>query len=93
MDWSKTYRCAPGFAFRKESFGGILFHYEGRTPDPRLCFVDSRFLIDLLELVERAPLESLMEEATATFRLGNSQISAMRRFFGDLVERKALVPA
>lgn len=92
MNWHQTYCRAPGFSFRKEGFGGILFHYEGRAPDPRLTFVESRFLIDLLEQVELAPLEEMMTEATAAFRLDAAQEAAMRGFFQTLVEREALVP-
>jgi putative mycofactocin binding protein MftB len=92
VDESKTYRAAPGFGWRREEFGGILFHFEGRAPDPRLLFVESRFLIDLLELVDHAPLHELLEQAARQFRLSPDQDSAMRAFFQDLVRRKALVP-
>jgi putative mycofactocin binding protein MftB len=93
MNWHRTYRLAPGFGFRKEAFGGILFHYEGRAPDPRLTFVESPFLIDLLEWVEAAPLEQLMTEARGRFALDPAREAAMRAFFTTLVERQALVPA
>lgn len=92
MDWNQTYRCATGFGFRKESFGGILFHYEGRAPDPRLTFVESAFLIDLLGMVDQAPLEAVMTGAREQFSLDHAQEAAMRGFFSSLVERQALVP-
>jgi putative mycofactocin binding protein MftB len=92
MDWTRTYRRAPGFSFRKEGFGGILFHFEGRAPDPRLTFVESPFLIDLLHLVEQAPLEAVMSGAREQFALDPAQETAMRGFFSALVERQALVP-
>ena len=92
MNWHQTYRCAPGFRFRKEAFGGILFHYEGRAPDPRLTFVDSAFLMDLLEQVERATLEEMIAEAREAFALDAAQEAALRGFFRSLVERQALVP-
>jgi putative mycofactocin binding protein MftB len=92
MDWEQTYRCAPGFGFRKEPFGGLLFHFEGRAPDPRLYFVESPFLIDLLALVDQAPLEEVMIQARDTFALDAAQEATMRGFFRTLVERQALVP-
>jgi len=92
MDWNRTYRCAPGFGFRKEAFGGILFHYEGRAPDPRLTFVESPFLIDLLGMVELAPLEEMVSGARERFSLDPAQEATLRGFFSTLVERQALVP-
>ena len=92
MDPSRTYRLAPGFSWRRESFGGILFHFEGSKPDPRLTFVESAFLIDLLELTEQAPLGQIMAEAAVWFRLDEGQCGAMKDFFNTLIEREALVP-
>ena len=92
MDPSRTYRLAPGFSWRREPFGGILFHFEGRKPDPRLTFVESAFLIDLLELTEQASLGQIMAEATDWFRLDEGQCGAMKEFFNTLIEREALVP-
>ena len=92
MDPSRTYRLAPGFSWRREPFGGILFHFEGRKPDPRLTFVESAFLIDLLELTEQAPLGQIMTEAADWFQLDEGQSRAMKEFFNTLIEREALVP-
>ena len=92
MDPSKTYRLAAGFSWRREPFGGILFHFEGRKPDPRLYFVESAFLIDLLELAEQAPLGQIMAEAARRFQLNEGQARAMTDFFTTLIEREALVP-
>ena len=91
MDWNCIYGFAPGFSFRRESFGGILFHFEGRAPDPRLYFVDSPFLIDLLEQVTLAPLAQVMAEARSAFGLDEAQSRSMRDFFQTLVEKDALV--
>jgi len=91
MDLSKTYRRHPGFSFRRESFGGILYHYEGVRPDPRVSFVNSPFLLDLLERVEHAPLGDLLAALSARFDLDEGQAATVRDFLATLVERGALV--
>jgi len=91
--WERRHRPGPGFAFRREAFGGILFHFEGRRPDPRVSIVDSPFLVQLLELVEQAPLGELLDQAAAQFGLDPAQERTLRAFFTALVERGALVPA
>jgi putative mycofactocin binding protein MftB len=92
MDFAKTYRFPPGFAFRRETFGGILYHYEGVKPDPRISFVDNPFLIDLLERVDCGPLEDLIGAVAARFQLAEPDVTAIRGFFLTLHERGALVP-
>ena len=92
MDWKCTYTPAPGFSFRREGFGGILFHFEGDAPDPRLYFIDSPFLIDLLYQIAAAPLDDMMGQAEAAFGLTGNEVAAMRSFFRTLVEKEALVP-
>jgi putative mycofactocin binding protein MftB len=91
MDFSKAYRFQPGFSFRRESFGGILYHYEGVRPDPRISFVDSPFLLDLLERVESGPLDELLAAVGARFGLDEGQLAAVRDFFATLEQRGALV--
>ena len=92
MDQSVTYRFAPGFSCRREAFGGILFHYAGRTPDPGISFVESAFLIDLLQMVDQAPLGQLLAEAGEEFGLDAPQTDVLHQFCHDLVAREALVP-
>ena len=91
MDFSKAYRFSPGFAFRRESFGGILYHYEGVRPDPRVTFVDNPFLVDLLERVGNEPLEHFISGVARHFDLTPSEEAVVRAFFATLVERGALV--
>lgn len=91
MDFSKSYGFARGFSFRREQFGGILYHFEGVRPDPRLYFVDSPFLIGLLELLEDGPLDQLIGEVTGHFGLNNGQVAAVREFLTKLEERGAFV--
>ena len=92
MDFSRSYRLARGFAFRREPFGGIIYHFEGDRPDPRLYFVNSPFLIGLLELVEQAPLAEVINQVEAHFRLDGPQVQAIRDFLTTLGERGAFVP-
>jgi putative mycofactocin binding protein MftB len=95
MDRSLRYRLGRGFSFRREDFGGILFHYEGVRPDPRVTLVDSPFLIDLLELLRDHPersLDGLLSAVRDHFRLNAAQQAALERFFTTLTERGALVP-
>jgi len=91
VDFSKAYGFPPGFSFRREAFGGILYHYEGVKPDPRVTFVDNPFLLDLLERVDEAPLEELIAGVARHFALAPSDEAAIRAFFATLAERGALV--
>ena len=95
MDPSRPYRLHRGFRYRRESFGGILYHYEGVRPDPRVYFLDSPFLIDLLELVEshlETPLGGLTGAVRERFALSPAQFRAMEDFLATLAGRGALVP-
>lgn len=92
MDFTQRYRFHPGFAFRREGFGGILYHYEGIKPDPRISFVDSPFLIDLLERVDCGPLQELIDAVAGRFQLGEPDVATIREFFLTLHQRGALVP-
>jgi putative mycofactocin binding protein MftB len=91
VDFSKAYGFPLGFSFRREAFGGILYHYEGVKPDPRVTFVDNPFLLDLLERVNEAPLEALIAGVTRHFALAPGDEAAIRAFFTTLAERGALV--
>ncbi|HEX7926863.1 MAG TPA: mycofactocin biosynthesis chaperone MftB [bacterium] len=91
MDFTQTYRFHPGFAFRREGFGGILYHYEGIKPDPRISFIDSPFLIDLLERVDCGPLEALIDAVAGRFALAEADVATIREFFTTLHTRGALV--
>lgn len=91
MDFSRRYRLGRGFSFRREAFGGILFHFEGERPDPRLTFVNSAFLVGLLELLDEGPLGELIEAARAQFDLDGEQVRAIHAFLAGLSERGALV--
>ncbi|MBI4083945.1 MAG: mycofactocin biosynthesis chaperone MftB [Candidatus Lambdaproteobacteria bacterium] len=91
MDWSRSYRLAPGCAMRREGFGGILYHYEGVRPDPRVYFLDSPFLVGLLELSAEGPLDELIAQARAQFALTAQQEESVRTFFIALFQRGALV--
>jgi putative mycofactocin binding protein MftB len=93
MDYSRSYRFARGFSFRREAFGGIIFHFEGVRPDPRLYFVDSPFLIGLLELLEEGPLDELIRQVTAHFDLDKGQVAVMEGFLSTLGSRGAFVAA
>lgn len=92
MDFSRSYRLARGFSFRREPFGGILYHFEGDRPDPRLYFVDSPFLVGLLELIEQAPLAELIGQVRDHFSLSPAQVGVVREFLTTLGERGAFVP-
>lgn len=91
MDFTRTYRFARGFSFRRESFGGIIYHFEGIRPDPRLYFVDSPFLIGLLELLEEGPLEQLIREVRGHFDLNDRQVVIIEGFLATLEARGAFV--
>lgn len=89
------YGLARGFSFRREAFGGILYHYEGVQPDPRVSFVSSPFLIDLLDAVaahEETPLDALVAGVAAHFGLGDDAVRRIETFLATLIERGALVP-
>ncbi len=95
MDPAKRYRLGHGFAYRRESFGGILYHYEGVQPDPRVTFVDNAFLIDLLDALQANPeatLGRLLDGVQARFGLDAAARAGLDAFFATLTERGALVP-
>jgi len=89
-DFSKAYGFASGFSYRREPFGGILYHYEGTKPDPRVTFVDNAFLIDILDLVGEAPLEKVVAEVSTHFRLDVKEEAAVREFLNELIARGAM---
>lgn len=91
MDFTRSYRFARGFSFRREPFGGIIYHFEGVRPDPRLYFVDSPFLIGLLELLEEGPLDRLIGEVTRHFVLSEKQVATIEAFLTKLESRGAFV--
>ena len=93
MDFSRSYRFARGFSFRRETFGGIIYHFEGVRPDPRLYFVKSPFLIGLLELLEAGPLDELIRQVAGHFELEQSQVAAIEGFLANLNSRGAFVAA
>ncbi len=91
----RCYGFGRGFTFRREAFGGILYHYEGVKPDPRVTFVDNGFLIDLLETVRerpKLPLDALADAVQAHFALSPAERERIDAFFATLIERGALVP-
>jgi putative mycofactocin binding protein MftB len=90
-DFTRAYAFHHGFAFRRERFGGILYHYEGVKPDPRVTFVDNPFLLALLERVDDQPLETLIAGVCRHFALPPAEESIVRNFFALLIERGALV--
>jgi len=94
-DLERTYRPARGFSCRRESFGGILYHYEGLRPDPRVTFVDSPFLVDLLGLLSAHPEvtpAALIRQATTHFQLSGGDAEGVVQFFRTLIQRGALEP-
>jgi len=94
-DLERPYRPAFGFAFRKESFGGILYHYEGTRPDPRVTFVDSPFLVELLHLLSSSPKATpagLIRAVAERFQLSPGEQAGVERFFNSLIQRGALIP-
>ena len=89
------YGFGHGFTYRREAFGGILYHYEGIQPDPRVTFVDNPFLIDLLDTVRErpdVPLDALADAVQAHFALDGAERARMDAFFATLIARGALVP-
>jgi hypothetical protein len=94
-DWSRVYAFGRGFTWRREPFGGILYHYEGVQPDPRVTFVDSAFTIDLLEALRANPgatLGALVAGVQAHCALDAAQRGRVESFFATLIARGALVP-
>ncbi len=91
MDLTRSYRLAPGFSFRREQFGGVIYHFEGARPDPRIYFVTSPFLIGLLELLEQAPPAELILQVREKFGLGEAEVKVIRDFLTTLAERGAFV--
>jgi len=92
----RAYRPARGFTFRRESFGGILYHYEGTRPDPRVTFVDSPFVVDLLQMFSEHPditPAGLIRQVAHRFQLTGTSLSALEEFFLSLIQRGALEPA
>lgn len=93
---NRCYRFARGFSYRKEDFGGILYHYEGNAPDPTVTFVESPFLLDLLELMEantHVTLAEVISQVTAHFGLSSVEAEKLKHFLDNLIERGALVSA
>ena len=92
LDFSRSYGFARGFSWRRESFGGILYHYEGEKPDPHVFFVDSPFLVSLLEVLDQAPLDGVIAQVKEHFQLKEDEITVIRRFLETLAEKGALIP-
>ena len=95
LDLSRCHRFNRGFTYRRESFGGILYHYEGTRPDPHIMFVDHAFLIDLLDTLAAnpaAPLGELVEAIRAHCALTPAQAGAVEGFLSTLIRQGALVP-
>jgi mycofactocin precursor len=90
-DFGQAYGFSRGFSFRREAFGGILYHYQGTKPDPRITFVDNVFLIDLLARIDDRPLEDLIAGVGEHFGLTSAEDRVVRRFFATLIANGALV--
>ena len=90
MDFSVVYQMGHGASFRRESFGGIVYHYEGNRPDPRLFFVPSSFLMGLLEHISQAPLRILIDEAQRQFAMPQKDVEEVERFFEELARCGAI---
>jgi hypothetical protein len=91
----RRYGPGRGFTWRREAFGGILYHYEGVQPDPRVSFVDNAFLIDLLDALAAHPqlaLGALLDGVQARFALDAAERAHLEAFFATLIARGALVP-
>ncbi len=96
MDPTQRYRLQRGFSYRREAFGGILYHYEGTQPDPRVTIVSSSFLIDLLDVLcehPDQPLGGLIEAVSEHCGLNAAQQGKVEEFLGTLTRRGALVPS
>lgn len=94
-DPARVYGCARGFTYRREAFGGILYHYAGVQPDPQVTFVNHGFLIDLLEALQAnpgVPLGELVAGVQAHCGLDAGQRARIESFFATLIQRGALVP-
>ena len=91
LNLSSVYQPAMGFAWRREEFGGILYWYEGVAPDPHVSFVDSPFLVELLDLVPQAPLGDVLQQVQEHFALPESQMARVMSFLRSLIEQGALV--
>ena len=93
IDLAATYKLAQGAAFRREAFGGIIYHYQGDRPDPRMIFVPSSFLIGLLERLEQAPLRELIDAARERFAMSEDQVRVVEEFFNKLHHQGAIAGA
>lgn len=94
-DLARPYGFARGFSYRREAFGGILYHYEGVQPDPRVTFVDNGFLLDLLDALAAhpdTPPSELVEAVAGRFALDAAERERVQDFFATLIARGALVP-
>ena len=94
MDLTKSYRPARGFSFRRPSFGGILYHYEGLRPSPRISFLAAPFLVALLAVLLSPPppsLPSFFLPVREQFSLSARQAGEVEQFFATLTRRGALV--
>ena len=89
--FSAIFQFARGVSFRRESFGGILYHYEGIKPDPKMVFVPSPFLCGLLERMEQGPLRDLIDASAHRFGLEPMQVKQIEAFFSDLIQQGAIV--
>ena len=90
MDFSAVYRLTPRASFRREAFGGIIYHYEGKKPDPRMYFVPSPFLMGLLEMLDRAPLREVIDQAALRFDMSRQDVSVVEQFFFQLASNGAI---
>jgi putative mycofactocin binding protein MftB len=91
----RCYGFGRGFTWRREAFGGILYHYEGLRPDPRVSFVDNSFLIDLLDALAAHPAvppAELLDAVQARFALDAPARARLEDFLATLIARGALVP-
>ena len=91
----RQHRFGHGFSYRREAFGGILYHYEGVQPDPRVTFVDNGFLLDLLDALAANPgstPQALLDAVRERFALDAAECARLESFFLTLIQRGALVP-
>lgn len=94
-DLLRCHRFGHGFSYRREAFGGILYHYEGVQPDPRVTFVDNGFLLDLLDALAAHPQTAprdLLDAVRVRFDLDPAECARLESFFATLIQRGALVP-
>lgn len=95
MNLNRPHGFNRGFTYRREAFGGILYHYEGTKPDPHIMFVDHPFLIDLLDTLAANPeatLGELVDGVTSHCGLDTAQRGSVERFLATLTQQGALVP-